>query len=67
MTTLTVIESPDAVPAVPDRVGELLLLELPPTGDTTATPVGATVSTVNVATDDTVMLPAASVWVAVTV
>ena len=66
-TTDTVAESPDAVPAVPEIVGDRLMIELPLTGLTTATPEGATVSTVNVVAVAVVVFPAASDCEAVTV
>jgi hypothetical protein len=63
-TTLTVAESPLAVPAVPEIEGDELLVELPSTGLTTATPEGATVSIENVLTVELEEFPAASDWVA---
>lgn len=67
ISTLTVVESPAALPAVPEMVGELLLMELPLTGDVTATPVGAKVSTVKALALLVVEFAATSVCVAVTV
>ena len=66
-TTVTVAESPAALPAVPVIDGEALVAELPLVGVETAKPDGATVSTVNETTDDVVEFPAASDCVAVTV
>ena len=59
-TTLTVPESPEAVPAEPEIVGDALFDDDPSAGDDTATPDGATVSTVNVFAVDVVVLPDAS-------
>ena len=67
ITTLTVAESPDEVPAVPEKVGSGVLEKEAFAGLTTATPDGAVVSMVKVVTALVVELPAASVWVTVTV
>jgi len=48
ITTDTVAESPTAVPAVPEIVGDALFDVDPSAGEVTATPDGADVSTVNV-------------------
>ena len=55
------------MPAVPEMVGDELLPELLLTGLTTATPVGATVSSENELVVEVVEFPAASACVAVTV
>ena len=66
MTTVTVVESPVALPAVPEIVGVVSLVEELLAGVVTATPVGAVVSTVKVLVA-AVEFPAMSVCVAVTV
>jgi hypothetical protein len=66
-TTLTVLESPAALPAVPEKVGVALLVDDPLTGLRTATPTGATESIENVTTELVPVFVAASVCDAVTV
>ena len=66
-TTDTVAESPAAVPAVPEIVGDALFDDDPSAGDDTATPDGATVSTVNVLAVDVDELPDESDCDAITV
>ena len=59
-TTLTVPESPEAVPAEPEIVGDALFDDDPSAGEVTATPEGPAVSTVNAFAVDVVVLPDAS-------
>ena len=66
-TTDTVAESPAAVPAVPEIVGDALFDDDPSAGDDTATPDGATVSTVNVFAVDVERFPTESLCEAVAV
>ena len=65
--TDTVDESPTAVPAVPEIVGDPLFDVDPSAGEVTATPDGADVSTAKLFEAEVVELPASSVWVAWTV
>lgn len=64
-TTVTVVESPTALPAVP--VIEGMWEPMLPLGELTTRPPGAAVSTVKALVELVVELPAASVWVAVMV